>query len=90
MLIICCLWADTILDDFAAVEEIGGCSISARINVEGASELVIKRASQALQDVQFIFIEVKDAEFWTSQWRSSDVMDHLMTKGLCPVARDFE
>ncbi|CAO3459655.1 FkbM family methyltransferase [Azospirillum largimobile] len=82
--------ASTTLDDFHAAEGLRGRSISAWIDVEGASELVLKGASHALQDVQSLFIEMEDAEFWVSQWRSGQVLDFLMAHGLYPVARDFE
>jgi len=80
----------TTLDDFCAAEGLIGRPMSAWIDVEGASELVLKGASRTLQDIQSVFIEVEDAEFWTSQWRSGHVMDHLMAHGLHPIARDFE
>lgn len=60
------------------------------IDCEGANREVLTGASDVLQNVSSIFIEVEELEFWKNQWLFKDVNDYLLNKGFVLFARDQE
>lgn len=58
------------------------------IDVEGANEQVLSGAQGLLAEVDVMKIEVEEAEFWSGQWLSVDVLAHLLAAGLVPLVRD--
>jgi hypothetical protein len=43
-----------------------------------------------LKQVQSIFVEVEDFEFWKDQWLANDVINFLEQAGFAYIARDNE
>lgn len=74
------------LDDFVNA----GDNIALWIDCEGANREVLSGASDILNKVSSIFIEVEAHEFWQNQWLFNDVNDHLLSKGFILLAKDQE
>lgn len=78
------------LDDFRTQRDMEGNTFSAWIDVEGAAGDVLLGAQASLRSCLTLLIEVEQHKFWKDQWMVWEVMDHLMSSGFLPVARDFE
>lgn len=60
------------------------------IDVEGASQQVLKGATRLLRHTQVAFVEVEEREFWEGQWLAPTTVQFMAEHDLIPVARDFE
>ncbi len=68
----------------------GAASLSMWVDVEGASERVLKGATEALKRTQTAIVEVEIKPYWEGQWLFLDVCKFMAEQGLYPVARDYE
>jgi len=68
----------------------GSAHLSLWVDVEGASGLVLRGASELLKRADSVMIEVEQRRFWEGQWLANDVIHFMVERGLVPVARDFE
>jgi FkbM family methyltransferase len=78
----------TTLDIFFADTPVDRCAMW--IDVEGASQAVLRGAERLLDRTVVLHIEVEDREFWQDAWTTSQLVGHLLGRGFVPVARDFE
>lgn len=76
----------TTLNEVAA----GASSVSMWVDVEGASERVLKGATETLKKTLTAIVEVEIKPFWDGQWLFLDVCKFMAEHGLYPVARDYE
>jgi len=76
------------LDEFFPKGTFTSCCIW--VDVEGATQQVLKGAEEMLPSVDLLFVEVEDRAVWDGQWLSYDVMSFLNDKGFLPVARDYQ
>ena len=60
------------------------------LDVEGANQKVLQSGEESFQDVDAIFIEVEEIQYWENQWLKTQVIDFLKNKGFTLIARDFE
>ncbi len=60
------------------------------VDVEGASDRVLRGASQVLTRTRAIFLETEGFPFWQEQASTTIVLNRLMRAGFLPVARDRE
>lgn len=60
------------------------------IDVEGATDKVIKGGRSFLRKTSLALVELEDRAFWRGQWTAHKVMSELMWLGLIPVARDYQ
>ncbi len=74
------------LDD--VLPEVG--RVAMWVDVEGAAAEVLGGATSVLGRCDVVKIEVEEELFWEGQWRSRDVLAHLIGHGLLPVARDIQ
>lgn len=80
----------TTIDAFFDSEKINGLNAAVWIDVEGATESVLKGGKCSIKNFGTILIEVEDDEKWKNQWLSMDVVKFLLDNNFSPVARDFE
>ncbi|HYE42811.1 MAG TPA: FkbM family methyltransferase [Caulobacteraceae bacterium] len=78
------------LDEFIATRGLGGRSVCAWIDVEGAIRQVLTGMGDRIDDVHMMLIEVENAPKWEGQWCWHDVLAYLRPRGFVPVLRDFE
>lgn len=68
----------------------GAASLSIWVDVEGASERVLKGANEALKRTMTAMVEVEIKPYWEGQWLFLDVCKFMADNGLYPIARDYE
>ena len=78
----------TRLDSFFDGHEADGLTIW--MDVEGANKPVLTGADKLFPKIKALFIEVQDRPLWEGQWLTRDVSTYLHSKGLVPIARDFQ
>jgi FkbM family methyltransferase len=64
-------------------------SVALWVDVEGASGLVLKGATETLGKTAILKVEVEEASYWEAQWRAPQVVGYLIDYGLIPIARDL-
>ena len=60
------------------------------IDVEGASKEVLEGSLAFLNQVDSIFIEVEEIQYWHEQWLNTDVDSFMQKHGFTAIARDTE
>jgi len=68
----------------------GADRVAMWVDVEGSAAEVLGGATSVLGRCDVLKIEVEEELFWDGQWRSRDVLAHLIGHGLRPVARDIQ
>lgn len=58
------------------------------VDVEGATEAVLRSGPALLAATDLLHVEVERVETWEGQWLDHDVARHLRGAGLHPIARD--
>lgn len=79
-----------VLSDFIKENSLESEKIVLWIDVEGANEKVLKGCENIIENVNLIFIEVEEKEYWKNQWLEKNVRDFLTKNGFILVARDGE
>jgi FkbM family methyltransferase len=80
----------TSMDKFISINNINISNSILWIDVEGATEKVLKGCEKVLNYVSVIFIEVEEKEFWENQWLEKDVNYFLRKNQFELIARDGE
>lgn len=76
------------VDDFVALAD--DDRVVAWIDVEGASDVVLRGGSEVLARADAIYIEVESNETWSGQWLDVDVARFFRSLGLVPAIRDIQ
>lgn len=60
------------------------------MDVEGATRQVLSGMDGIINGIDMLYVEVEDRRYWEDQWLSTEVLQYGLSRGLTPVARDFQ
>jgi len=60
------------------------------IDLEGLAFEVLSASNNFLHNIELIFVEVEDFQYWKNQKFVIDIYELLLSKGFVPLIRDFE
>lgn len=65
-------------------------SVALWVDVEGASRQVLGGGEAMLSKTDVMLVELEDQKSWKDQWSSTEALQHILSVGFIPIARDFE